>query len=340
MAKRKTKPKDSTPPTETPAEEQPTAETQTPTEEAIETAPDPAEAALDAAEAEEKDKLQDYFGKEDQTELDLDEPIEEVTREEAVQEAAPPQEEEETPLEEPTPKGEEAPPAEPPTPPVEEPVPEAAPPAEEPPAETPTAPVPEPAPVLSAEEVQQQYQTWRGQQEAQLAAHHYAIDEETAQRLNDEPGVAIPQLMARVHVDSMVSTLGYVANQLPAMIDQAIARRETRSGDEEKFFDRWPDLKAGEHGEAIGLIGNAYRHANPGATPEQFIRDVGAQAMVAFGLALGNTPLVQEPEPTPAQVPFTPANASPPSAGAPPQPSGIAKADKEMFEQGDDLDLD
>jgi hypothetical protein len=336
MAKRKTKAKDSSSPTETPAEEQPTAETETPAEATAETASDPAEAALEAAEAEEKEKLQEFFSDEGDTELDLDEPLEEVSRQEAAQEAAPP--EGETPPEEPTPEGEEAPPAEP-TPPVEEPTPEAVPPAEEPPAETPTAPVPEPAPVLSAEQVQQQYQTWRGQQEAQLAAHHYAIDEETAQRLNDEPGVAIPQLMARVHVDSMVSTLGYVANQLPAMIDQALARRETRSSDEERFYDRWPGLKFEEHGEAIGLIGNAYRQANPGATPEQFIRDVGAQTMVAFGLALGNTPIVQEPEPTPAQVPFTPANASPPSSGPAPQLSGIAKADKELFDS-DDLDLD
>ena len=337
MARKKAKAKESSSSTETPAEEQPTPTTETPTEEvkeALEAAQDPAEAALNATEEE---TPQEFFASDEKEELDLDDPIEEVTSEEAAQEAAPP-EEAETPPEEPTPAGEEAPPVEP-TPPVEEPAPAAAPPAEEPPAETPTAPVPVAAPELTAEQVQQQYQTWRGEQEAALAAHHYAIDEETAQRLNDEPGVAIPQLMARVHVDSMVSTLGYVANQLPAMIDQAMQRREARSSNEDTFFERWPDLKAAEHGEAIGLIGNAYRQANPGATPEQFIRDVGAQTMVAFGLALGNAPVAEAPQ-TPAAKPFTPANASPPSSSPAPQKTGFAAVDDELFGQGDELDLD
>lgn len=317
--------------------EQPTPKTETET--TAEAAPDPAAAALAEAGVEEKETLQEFLADEGKTELDLDTPIEEVSREEATQEATPPQEGEEAPPEEPKPEGEGAPPEEPPTPAVEEKPPEAAPPAEEPPAETPTAPVPEPAPVLTAEQVQQQYQTWRSEQEAQLAQHHYAIDEETAKRLDEEPGVAIPQLMARVHVDSMVSTLGYVANQLPAMIDRAIAQRETRSSDEDKFFERWPTLNVEEHGEAIKLLGGAYRVVNPGATPEQFIRDVGAQTMVAFGLALGNTPPAEEPE-VPAQKPFTPANASPPSSGPAPRPAGFAAVDDELFGQGDELDLD
>ena len=334
MAKKETK-------TDSASTEQPTPTPETKTEtEALtegkqESTTDPAEAALDAAQEEKKGELQEFFSDEGDTDLDLDEPIEEVSVQEAAQEAAEPQKVEAP--EEPKPEGEKEPPA--PTPDVEKAEPAAAPPAVEPPAETPTAPVPDRPPELTAEEVQQQYQTWRGEQEVQLAQHHYAIDEEMAQRLNEEPGVAIPQLMARVHVDSLVSTLGYVANQLPAMIDRAIALRETRTSDEGKFYERWPDLKATEHGEAISLLGNAYRKSNPGATPEQFIRDVGAQTMVAFGLSLGATPLAEAPE-APTPKPFRPANASPPSSGPAPQLSGIEKADKDMFETHDDLDLD
>lgn len=154
--------------------------------------------------------------------------------------------------------------------------------AEETPKSAPTAKIDEPFKPLSEEEQKELYDNWRGQTEDLLAQHHYRLDEKAVEELNANPAAYIPKAMARVYMDSISAAFQQFSTYLPRMVDQVLVQRERTNADEKAFFERWPDL-VGQR-EVVWRIGQAYRQANPSATKEAFINEVGAQAMVALRL--------------------------------------------------------
>ncbi|KKL16904.1 hypothetical protein LCGC14_2490900 [marine sediment metagenome] len=170
----------------------------------------------------------------------------------------------------------------------------------------PVAPTVPEVPVPTAAEM-------RTQAEETLATQHYALSEEQAAELNEDMAIAVPKMMARVYMDSVTNTLAHVLQNLPGLVDNVLSQRKVVEKDEESFFTSWPKLR--EHRESITNIAQVYRQLHPTASPEQFIRDVGAQTMVAMKLTVDEVPAETPEAPT---RPFVPAASSPPASPGPP----------------------
>lgn len=133
---------------------------------------------------------------------------------------------------------------------------------------------------LTDEEAGKLFSDWRSTTETLLAEHHYKMTEEQVAELNENPAAYIPKAMARVYLDTISASFQQFVNYLPRMVHQVLEARETNSQQENAFFNQWPDLKA--HKDTVLRLGAAYRQSNPAASPEDFINEVGAQAMVAL----------------------------------------------------------
>lgn len=218
-----------------------------------------------------------------------------------------------------------------------------APEAEQPAAETPeTAAAAQPAEgetqELTPEQVQERYTEWRGETEEVLAKGHYNLDEDTIAQLQTEPEVVIPQIASRVYLDAVTMAIGQVQQMMPRLFEQHMSRSSEHQQNEDRFFGEWPQLKdKPEHRATVQRLGKAYRASNPTATAEQFIRDVGVQAMISLKL-----PIEEKAEAaieTPAKAPFQPAQTQPGSTAQQPK-TGFAAVDEELFPEDDGVDAD
>jgi len=187
-----------------------------------------------------------------------------------------------------------------------------------------TAPVEETVtqvPARTAEEVQGDYRTWRGQTEGLLATHHYKLTQEELDQLDENPGEFIPKIMSKVYLDAVTATLSQVVQYMPQMVRQVNEQSTRSTKTEDKFYEAWPDLR--NHHATVVRIGQVYRNLNPNASVEDFINEVGAQTMVALRMQPPAQTPAAKPNGNAAQAqaaraaPFRPAAVSP--AGAPPK---------------------
>lgn len=307
-------------------------------ESAPETEAAPTPVPEDASQAKSIDEaaMGDFLAEDD---LDLDTPEKDPIPKD-VEEAKPT----EAPkvVEEAPPEVAKAPPAEPiqaaPEPkPTEVPSPEQPAPAQAPE----VAPVVEPAPTLTVAEIQANYQTARNEAEALLAKDHYALSEDQVQRLDAGESGVISEIAARVCMDAMGGAVGHILNQLPAMVANVLEQRGQHDTNESKFYKEWPDINQTTHGDLVQKFAMAHRIANPQATSDDIIREVGAQVTVALRLPQ-NAPIAPTipVTPAPVQTPaFQPANTG---AGSAPVSSSATNEIERFNEQFDveDLDLD
>lgn len=171
-------------------------------------------------------------------------------------------------------------------------------------------------PQLTDEEAAKLFGDWRGTTEKLLAEHVYKLTEEDVAQLNENPAAYIPKAMARVYLDTISASFQQFVNYLPRMVHQVLEARDIHAKSETDFFSAWPDLPKDEATKkAILRIGGAYRQANPTATAEEWINEVGAQAMVALRIQ-PKQPVVAAIDPV-TQQPFKPASGTP--AFTPPQ---------------------
>lgn len=203
-----------------------------------------------------------------------------------------------------------------------------------PPVAQPSEPVGEQPP--TPEQITEYYRNWRSGTEKVLAETHYKLSQEQIDELDAEPVVALPKFMAKVYLDAVTASLAQMNAHLPRMVQQINAASTESGKREQKFYEKWPALNTEEHQKVVLRLGSAYKASNPTATVEQFIDEVGAQAMVTLRLPMpmpngnGNTP--------PPAKPFKPASATPPSTGAAPPPKNPFEAFNETFDE--DIDED
>ncbi len=325
-----------TPTTETAPEAAPEA---TPTEGTPAATPE-TEASDDAPVVDEAAQL-DFLTEPVTEDLDLDVP-EEVPAEGEPAEGEKPAEPAAEPKPEEKPPEGEAPPAEKPAEAKAptEPAPEAPKPAQA------EQPQPEaPVPMMTPEEVNAKYQEVRSNAIEALSKSYYRLDDDTVEKLRDgDPQEIVPQLLSKVYFDAVTMALGQMHQQLPAAIARYMQTQQTYDGYETAFFEVWPQLEKADHA-TITRLAQAHRVANPNATPESAIREVGAQAMLALGISLESavptTPAeVPADTPAPADPPFSPAQGGAPGVIQQRPVPAFTALDKELFEDPDELDAD
>ena len=172
----------------------------------------------------------------------------------------------------------------------------------------------------------------RAQAEDTLATQHYALNQEQVDEFDADPASFIAKLSARVYMDAVTNSLTHVLQSLPQLVEHTLKQHDVVEAEEVKFFEAWPKLST--HREDVVTIAQVYRQLHPQATSDQFIRDVGAQTMVALKLTV-DAPAAAQPQPAQPQ-PFVPAAASPPAGASPPPTNPF----EQMALEEDVLDMD
>lgn len=202
--------------------------------------------------------------------------------------------------------------------------------------------------LLSDDEAASLFTEWRDTTENLLAEHVYKMTEDQVAELNENPAAYIPKAMSRVYLDSISAAFQQFTIYLPRMVDQVLEMKEKNSKNENDFFSAWPELAKHEKGkETVLRLGAAYRQANPGATTEEWINEVGAQAMVTLRLtptnghangANGNGK-VDEKTPPVKEKAFKPASNTPAKETPKQKPTNPFEAMAEEFSsQFEDMD--
>lgn len=136
---------------------------------------------------------------------------------------------------------------------------------------------------LTDEQATELFTNWRAETQNILAEHVYKLTEDDVAELNENPAAYIPKMAARVYLDSISAAFQQFVTYLPRMVHQVLEAREGISVQEAAFYKEWPELAA--HKDKVLRMGAAYRKENPSASQEDFINEVGAQAMVALRLS-------------------------------------------------------
>ena len=161
-----------------------------------------------------------------------------------------------------------------------------------------------------------------------VASQTYQLTPQELEAVATEPEKVLPQLMAKVHVNAVQGVLRHVSQQMPAMVSAIMQAKEQDRQREDSFFQAWPQLDRVKHRADIIRAAQVFRQLNPTASPEDFVRQVGAQVVIAHGLhqqpqapAQNQQPAVR-PQVQQVAPPFRPAGVGmggAPAAGRPQQ---------------------
>lgn len=220
-----------------------------------------------------------------------------------------------------------------------EPEPEAEP---EPVAQEPTEPEPEPESQESeGEEVAQEVElppepeqeppssddlAAQRQQAFEQLVEKFKLTDEQAEAIMLEPNKVLPQFAASLFLDVYDQVVGAIQQGLPQIVSGILAQQQAATQERQAFFSEWPELAKPEYQETIQRIKESYWQMNPKASPEQAIKEIGAQAWVALRLPLDGLlkragvadEAISEPSPEAPPEPKKPANTGGP-AYSPPQ---------------------
>jgi hypothetical protein len=108
----------------------------------------------------------------------------------------------------------------------------------------------------------------------------FKLSPEDVEALETNVVGTIPKLLARSYVAAQHAMLTQLQNSVPPMLQNMISSMRVNSQNEGKFFSRWPDLKASEHGDLVRRLAVTYRQMNPTASLEQMVEDLGPMAMM------------------------------------------------------------
>jgi hypothetical protein len=125
-------------------------------------------------------------------------------------------------------------------------------------------------------------------------AGQYTLAEDDARGMLTEPEVVLPKLAAKMHQQMLVAVQQTLYQQLPQLIHAVTEQRLVESDAQNRFFSRWPQLRP--HQQAVVSVGQMYRAANPKATPEEAVEQIGRIVAMSLGIPDGT----QAPPPAPA----------------------------------------
>lgn len=140
----------------------------------------------------------------------------------------------------------------------------------------------------------------------------YHLTDEQADMLVTNPNEVLPKLAGNLFMNVYDAVYSAVLQQVPLVVNQMASSQAAATNAENTFFGRWSQLKKPEYRTAIESIGRAYRQANPKASKEEFIEQVGAMASFQLGLL---PQAVASPQPVPA-APSNPQRFTPAAPGA------------------------
>ncbi len=171
-----------------------------------------------------------------------------------------------------------------------------------------------------------------------VADQLFKLTPEETEALEQDVIGTVPKLLAKTFVKSQRNSLEQLGRLVPTMIQRHLQAMMRNTSNEQRFYDRWPDIKADVHGESVRKYAVVYRQMHPTASLEQMIEDIGPMVMMANRIApsapaqRGASPMkpVAANGRAPQPSPFVPAGAGP-TAVAPTTPE--LEAWEAMFRQ-------
>jgi len=139
------------------------------------------------------------------------------------------------------------------------------------------APQPSPAPVVSRED------SIKG-----LTKLFEIQNEDDVELLRTEPEKVLPRLLAQVFYDAHETALRNMEARLPTQLTSHYSRTVAAREAEEAFYTQWPQLKG--HAQTVTEVAKSYRAANPTASREQCIAEIGALAALRAKVPLEVVP--------------------------------------------------
>lgn len=193
-------------------------------------------------------------------------------------------------------------------------------------AQPPTPQLPTPAePARMADSIQENLEAMA---EHLAGTPEFKLSEADIEAINNDVVAAIPKITARTFLRAQAGALRQMERVVPALVERYMKVSKARDASQAKFYARWPQVKADEHGAVVDRLAQTYRRENPSATLEQMVEDLGPLVMMVAKIPLqptapqqngqAGTPMVGQPR-RPPPTPFQPAvggPASPPAAQA------------------------
>lgn len=165
------------------------------------------------------------------------------------------------------------------------------------------------------------YGTWRKNAVDVLAKGPFALSEETAAALQDNPAEVLPALAANVYLMAVENATAVIREMLPQVVPTMMEQRSAMTKAVESFNSAAPDLVP--HMDRVVPISNFLRSQNPDMPTDKFIPLVAATARQMLGLQASAAAPVAPAAPVATSLPpHTPVVAQAPRAGVNPnQPS-------------------
>lgn len=117
-------------------------------------------------------------------------------------------------------------------------------------------------------------------------AEGFQFSEEEAEELRVEPEKALPKILAKVQVQALESAVQIMRANLPELVRQQLGANQSAMTAEKKFYGKFPELKSKEAVKVAEGMAKAYRSANPDATLDEVIDNVGYMTWRKMGLPL------------------------------------------------------
>lgn len=152
-----------------------------------------------------------------------------------------------------------------------------------------------------------------------IASTMFQLSKEEVEALENDTVGTIPKLLAKSFVKAQGMMLQQLGRIVPQMMSRQVEALRRNAGNEQKFFQRWQELKG--HGDLVRRLAATYRSMNPNATLDTMIEELGPIAMMTAKIPLSAG--TAQPG-----VPAAPPTATPAAGNGvrPPQPSPFVPA--------------
>jgi hypothetical protein len=143
----------------------------------------------------------------------------------------------------------------------------------------------------------------------------FALSPEMVAEMETDAVNAVPKVLAKTFMHSVSTSLRYMQQIVPKMIEREVARIRASDETEKAFFGKYSQLNPKDHGQDIIAFANMFRQQNPQMTRDELFDRVGAAVMAMRGIAPaahvatqpGVVSAVPVPSVAPAPAHFVPA---------------------------------
>lgn len=144
-------------------------------------------------------------------------------------------------------------------------------------------------------------------------ASDFALSKEDAEALETDAIATVPKLLAKVYLRSQINMFQQLQKAVPAMVSAQVKTMRQNMDNENKFWSSWPNLDRVKHAPVLAKYAPLYRQANPTASLEQMVKDLGPIVSQAAGVLVSAGPNGASPSPQVRipQSPFKPAMGGP-----------------------------